>query len=128
MAELTQDQFLQRYGNLMVHIWGMPALLERFQKDPGTVLKEHGLDSESAKVTLLTPGTPNALGVTDQTMESQYKMWTEGKKKGNIPFYYVAQPPEGAGGEALSDSELMAVAGGGDISCCCCCTPCCSCC
>jgi hypothetical protein len=128
MAELTQDQFLQRYGNLMVLIWGMPALLERFQNEPAAVLKENGLDPGNAKVTLLSPGTPNSLGVTDATMESQFRMWTEGKKKGDIPFYYVAKPPEGTGGEPLSDAELMAVAGGGDISCCCCCTPCCSCC
>jgi len=124
MAEITQTQFLQRYGNLMVQIWGMPALLDRFQKEPNAVLKEHGLDTDNAKVTLLKPGTPNALGITDSTAESAYQLWVEGKKKGNIPFYFVAHPPEGTGGEALSDSELMSVAGGWSISCCSC-TPCC---
>lgn len=127
MPEINQDQFLQRYGNTMVHLWGMPALLERFKKEPTVVLKEYGLDPGSASITLLSPGMPNELGITDPTAESQFKLWTEGKKKGRIPFYFVEQPPEGLGGEAISDSELMAVAGGGDISCCCCCTPCCSC-
>jgi hypothetical protein len=126
MAELTQDQFLQRYGNLMVQLWGMPALLDRFKKEPSAVLKEHGLDPERAQVNLLKPGTPNDLGVTDATMESAYKLWTDGKKRGKIPFYFVEQPPEGAGGEALSDSDLMAIAGGWSISCCSC-TPCCCC-
>jgi len=126
MAEITQDQFLQRYGNLMVQIWGMPALLERFKKEPGTVLTEHGLDPERANVKLLSPGTPNDLGIADATMESAFKLWTEGKKRGTIPFYYVEQPPEGLGGEPLSDSELMAVAGGWTVSSCCC-SPCCCC-
>lgn len=126
MAEISQDQFLQRYGNLMIQIWGMPALLARFKTSPAAVLKEHGLDPGSASITLLSPGTPNSLGVTNATMESAYQLWTEGKKKGAIPFYFIEHPPEGTGGEALSDSELMAVAGGLSISCCCC-TPCCSC-
>lgn len=82
MADITQDQFLQRYGNIMVHIWGMPALLERFKREPQTVLKEYGLDPGAAKVALLTPGTPNELGITDQTMESQFRLWTEGKQLG----------------------------------------------
>jgi hypothetical protein len=128
MADITQDQFLQRYGQIMVHLWGMPALLDRFKKEPDKVLKEYGLDPGTAKVTLLKPGTKNDLGITEQTMESQHRLWTEGKAKGNIPFYYVEEPPEGTGGEAISDAELMAVAGGGTISCCCCCSPCCSCC
>lgn len=127
MAELSKEQFLQRYGNLMIHIWGMPALLERFRKEAAVVLKEHGLDTDKAAVTLLKPGEPNALGVTDSTADSQYQLWIEGKKAGNIPFYYVDQPPEGAGGEAITDAELMSVAGGGGISCCCSCTPCCCC-
>lgn len=126
MAEITQDQFLQRYGNLMVTIWGMPALLQRFKHEPAAVLKEHGLDTGTAKVALLTPGTPNDLGVADATMESQYKLWIEGKKRGSIPFYYIEHPPEGMGGEPLSDSELMAVAGGWTVSSCCC-SPCCCC-
>jgi hypothetical protein len=128
MAEITQDQFLQRYGNLMVHLWGMPALKQRFQSDPAAVLREYDMDPENARITLLQPGQPNALGISDATMESQYRLWTQGKQRGNIPFYYVSEPPEGIGGEALSDEELMAVAGGGDIKCCCCCSPCCSCC
>ncbi|HEY2379674.1 MAG TPA: hypothetical protein VGK48_00710 [Terriglobia bacterium] len=124
MAEITQAQFLQRYGNLMVQIWGMPSLLDRFKKEPSAVLKEHGLDAEKASVTLLQPGAPNSLGITDTTADSAYQLWVEGKKKGNIPFYFVAHPPEGTGSEALSDSELMSVAGGLSISSCCC-TPCC---
>lgn len=127
MAQLTQEQFLQRYGNFMVHLWGMPALLTRFKTDAATVLKEYGLDSEGVKVTPMTPDTPNNLGIKDKTMESQFQLWNLGKQKGEIPFYYVTEPPEGVGGEAISDEELMAVAGGGTISCCCCCTPCCSC-
>jgi hypothetical protein len=126
MAEISQDQFLQRYGNLMVQLWGMPALLTRFKKEPAAVLKEHGLDSGTAKVKLLKPGEPNELGITSPTMESAYQLWIQGKYKGTIPFYFVDHPPEGAGGEALSDSELMAVAGGLSISCCCC-SPCCCC-
>lgn len=127
MAELTQEQFLQRYGNFMVHLWGMPALLTRFKSDAATVLKEYGLDAGTAKVVILTPGSKNNLNITEPTAQSQFELWTKGKAKGEISFYYVAQPPEGIGGEAISDEELMAVAGGGNISCCCCCTPCCSC-
>lgn len=127
MADLTQEQFLQRYGNFMVHIWGMPALLTRFQSDPTTVLKEYGLDAGNAKITLLKPGTSNSLGIKDPTAESQFALWSQGKAKGDIPFYYVTEPPEGVGGEAISDEELMAVAGGGSVSCCCSCTPCCCC-
>lgn len=128
MADLTKEQFLQRYGNFMVHIWGMKALLDRFKREPGVVLKEYGLDPGNAKVTILTPGTPNNLGIKEATMDSQFQLWTQGKQKGNIPFYYIAEPPEGIGGESISDEELMAVAGGGSVSCCCCCSPCCSCC
>ncbi len=128
MAELSQEQFLQRWGNLLVHSWGMPALKERFKSEPAEVLKEYGLDPDGATITLLAPGTPNDLGITDQTFESQYRLWMQGKQRGNIPLYYVEEPPEGVGGEQLSDEELMAVAGGVDtVSCCCCCTPCCSC-
>jgi hypothetical protein len=126
MAEITEDQFLQRYGNLMLQIWGVPDLLERFKKEPAHVLKEYGLDPEKAEVTLLTPGTPNALGITDSSEHGAYTLWIQGKAAGNIPFYYLEQAPEGVGGQGLSDSELMAVAGGLSISIsCCCCTPCC---
>ena len=126
MAEITEDQFLQRYGNLMLQIWGVPALLERFKKEPPQVLKEYGLDPQKADVTLLAPGTPNALGITDSSEHGAYTLWIQGKAAGNIPFYYLEQAPEGVGGQGLSDSELMAVAGGLDISIsCCCCTPCC---
>jgi hypothetical protein len=132
MAEISQDQFLQRYGNLMLQIWGVPALLERFKKEPSKVLTEYGLDPEKAGVTLLAPGAPNALGVKDSSEESAYTLWIQGKAAGNIPFYFVEQAPEGVAGQGLSDTELMAVAGGAssaslaiNISCCCC-SPCCS--
>jgi|SRR5215475_8757506 len=124
MAEITEDQFLQRYGNLMLQIWGVPALLERFKKEPGSVLKEYGLDPEKATVTLLTPGNPNALGIMDASEHGAFTLWIQGKAAGNIPVYFLEQPPEGVGGEELSDSELMSVAGGLSISCCSC-TPCC---
>jgi hypothetical protein len=128
MAEISQEQFLQRYGNFMVHSWGMPALKTRFKQDPAEVLKEYGMDPGNARVTVMTPETPNQFGITDRTMESQYRLWLQGKQQGNIPFYYMEEPPEGIGSEALSDEELMAVAGGvSTIHCCCCCTPCCSC-
>jgi len=126
MAEITQDQFLQRYGNLMLQIWGVPALLERFKKEPTQVLKEYGLDPQKAEVTLLTPGAPNALGITESSEQGAYTLWIQGKAAGNIPFYYLEQAPEEVGGQGLSDSELMAVAGGLSISISCCsCTPCC---
>jgi hypothetical protein len=122
MAEVSQEQFLRSYGTVIVQNWAMPAFKERLKREPATVLKEFGLDPEGATVTILAPGTPNALGISDATAESQYRLWVQGKQRGNIPFYVSDEPPEGAGGEALTDEELMAVAGG--ISCCCC-TPCC---
>jgi hypothetical protein len=129
MAELSEDQFLQRYGHLIVQSWAMPAFKERLQNEPAEVLKECGLDSGGARITLLSPGQPNPLGLTgESTAESQYRMWVEGKRQGNIPLYVVDEPPEGAGAEALSDEELMGVAGGrGWGQYCCCCTPCCCC-
>jgi hypothetical protein len=126
MAEISEEQFLQRYGSLIVQSWAMPAFKERLGSEPAVVLKEFGLDPGTARITVLKPGTPNALGVTDATVESQYRMWVQGKQQGNIPLYIADEPPEGAGGEVLSDEELMAVAGGWSVSCCCC-TPCCSC-
>lgn len=128
MAEVSEERFLQIYGNVIVHSWAMPAFKTRLEREPAVVLKEYGLDPGTATVTILRPNQPNALGITDKTMSSQYQLWLQGKQRGNIPFYVADEPPEGTGGEQLSDEELMAVAGGvGDISCCCCCTPCCSC-
>src|SRR5437762_12576702 len=100
MAEITEDQFLQRYGNLMLQLWGVPALLERFKKESAQVLTEYGLDPEKAEVTLLSPGTPNALGITDSSEHGAYSLWIQGKAAGNIPFYYLEQAPEGEIGRA----------------------------
>jgi hypothetical protein len=127
MAEVSEDRFLQIYGNIIVQSWALPAFKERLESETAEVLKEYGLDPGNATITLLQPNQPNALGVTDKTAESQYQMWILGKQRGNIPFYVADEPPEGAGGEALSDEELMALAGGGWSVSCCSCTPCCCC-
>lgn len=124
MAEMTEDRFLQCYGNLLVQAWGMPKLMERLKKEPEEVVKEFGMDPEGAKVSVLAPGEPNNLGITECTAESQVELWNEGQKKGEINLYVPDSPPEDAGSTELSDEELMAVAGGWSISCCSC-SPCC---
>ena len=124
MAQISEDKFLQIYGNLLVNTWAMPDLKARFKANPEEVLKEFGLDPGTAKVQLIPPMEhPTA----ECTPQSQVRMWEEGLQSGIIQFVYPDQPPEGAQGMELTFEQLEAVAGGGDACCCCSCTPCCSC-
>jgi hypothetical protein len=123
MADITTDKFLQAYGNFLVAAWAAPALKNRFKKDPEKVLREYGLDPESAKVKIEAPGPANTPGATP---ESAAKLWNDGKKAGSIRFIFPEEPPQDLKTGVLSDKELEAVAGGvGNV--CCCCTPCCCC-
>jgi hypothetical protein len=126
MADISTHEFLEKYGHFLVQCWGLPALKQRFKREPEKVLKEFGLDTEGAKIAIKAPGSANVPKAM-QTPESQVQLWNEGKKSGKIDFYFPEEPPkEGAGALELSEDELMAVAGGGFYACCCCC-PCCCC-
>ncbi|HPY74224.1 MAG: hypothetical protein KBC30_03085 [Planctomycetes bacterium] len=119
---VTEEKFLQIYGNLLVQTWGDAELKARFMNNPAEVLKEFGLDAGNATIELISPqeeATPEC------TPESQVKMWNEGLQSGKIQFVYPENPPEGISGE-LSEEQLEAVAGGWSVGSCCC-TPCCSC-
>jgi hypothetical protein len=122
MADISTEKFLHAYGNFLVQAWGMPALKNRFKKEPEKVLKEFGLDPEGAKVLIKPPGPPSP----QATPESAAKLWNEGKKKGTIEFIFPEEPPADLKTQTLTDDQLQAIAGG-EGNYCCCCTPCCSC-
>lgn len=132
MSNLTEEKFLQIYGDLLVQYWGLPAHKERFKADPLAVLKEFGLDPGSAKVNVkyIAPGDnspqENNLNIPDPSAGSAFQLWTKGKEMGEIDFFVPEEPPEDSNSMELSDEELMAVAGGWSISCCSC-SPCCCC-
>ena len=125
MGTMTEEKFLQCYGNLLVQAWGMPALMERLKNDTVDVLKEFALDPGTAKVNVLAPGDPNNLNILEPSAASQAELWNHGVTSGEIDLYIPESPPEDAGSTELSDEELMAVAGGWSISCCSCCPCCC---
>ena len=120
MADISEDKFLQAYGQLLLQVWGDPALKARMKASPETVCKEYGLDAEGAKIVLVAadPTNPNA------TKESQVVLWNDGKRSGSIDFYFPEEAPEDLEEAELSEEELAAAGGGG----CCCCCPCCCCC
>ena len=120
--QISDEKFLQIYGNLLVNTWAFPELKSRFKANPAEVLKEFGLDPGTAKVVLAVPWETAG---PECTPESQVKLWNDGLKSGMIQFVYPEEPPEGMVGAELSEQQLEAVAGGGYY--CCCCTPCCSC-
>lgn len=119
---VSEEKFLQVYGNVLVQAWGDPAVKARMKAEPAAVLKEYGLDAQGATINLLPPGAPGP----NATAESQCRLWNDGVKSGTIDFYFPEEPPEGVSGMELSESELEAVAGGWSVSCCSC-TPCCCC-
>ncbi len=119
---ISEEKFLQCYGNFLVQAWSDETLKARFKGSPADVLKEFGLDPKGAKVRVIPPGPATA----QSTQESQVQLWNDGVSAGSIDFYFPETPPEGTFGGELSDADLEAVAGGWSISCCCC-TPCCSC-
>ncbi len=121
MATMSEERFLQSYGNFLVQAWSQAELKNRFKANPAAVLKEFGLDAGGATINILAPGQVTAAS----TKESQVALWNDGVNTGKIDFYFPETPPEGMPGE-LSDSDLEAVAGGWSISCCSC-TPCCCC-
>jgi hypothetical protein len=121
---VSEEKFLQIYGNVLTKTWGDPEFKERFTNETGDVLKEFGLDPGTSVIRLVQPGSTTS----DEslcTAQSQVKLWNDGLESGSIDFYYPSEMPEGAERMELSAEQLEAVAGGGD--CCCCCTPCCSC-
>jgi hypothetical protein len=120
---ITEEQFLQVYGNLLVQTWSDAELKARFLSHPEEVLREFGLDCGNATVELVSP---MAEATEECTPESQVTLWNEGLKTGKIRFIYPENPPEGMSGE-LSEEQLEAVAGGDWTVSCCCCTPCCCC-
>jgi hypothetical protein len=120
---VSEEKFLQIYGNILTRTWDDAELKKRFMDSPEEVLKEFGLDPGTAKVTIKKPWDDPDPKLC--TPESQVAMWNTGLKSGAIDFIYPEVMPEGAEGMELSAEQLEAVAGGGD-SCCCCCTPCCS--
>jgi len=126
MADVSQEKFLQAYGNFLVQAWANPQVKKKFKDEPGKVLKEFGLDPENAKIKILAPGTPNSLSIQNPTAESQVRLWNEGRKKGTIEFYFPEEAPADLATQELSDQELEAIAGGVSVSCCCC-SPCCCC-
>jgi hypothetical protein len=119
---VSEEKFLQIYGNLLVQTWGDAELKKRFKANPAEVLKEYGLDPGNATVELKAPW---AEATEECTPESQVRMWNEGLAAGKITFIYPENPPEGVSSE-LSEEQLEAVAGGWSVGSCCC-TPCCSC-
>ena len=125
MTEVSNEKFLQSYGNFLVQSWGNPALKSRFKQDPAKVLTEFGLDPEGAVVEIDSPEGPPGWSA-DATPESQVRMWNEGKKAGKIRFIYPEEPPQDLKTADLSDQELEAIAGG-NVTACCCCSPCCCC-
>ena len=121
--QVSEEKFLQIYGNLLVQTWAFDELKQRFKKNPAQVLKDFGLDPGTAKVNIIPPwDEPDPEKCTP---ESQYRMWKDGLASGSIDFVYPEQPPEGGGGEQLSMDQLEAISGGGYY--CCCCSPCCCC-
>ncbi|MFK8114820.1 MAG: hypothetical protein AB8B91_21645 [Rubripirellula sp.] len=132
MADITEEKFLQIYGDLLVQYWGLPAHKERFKADPLAVLKEFGLDPGSANVNVkyIAAGDnspqENNLNIPDPSASSAFQLWVKGKEMGDIDFFVPEEPPEDSNSMELSDEELMAVAGGWSISCCSC-SPCCCC-
>jgi hypothetical protein len=121
MADLSEQEFLEKYGRFLVTSWGTPPVKKRFKEDPAKVLKEFGLDPGNAQVLVEKPGPPSA----QATKESAAKLWNDGKKAGKIRFIYPEEPPADLATMDLTDDQLEAIAGGGYY--CCCCTPCCSC-
>lgn len=118
---LSNDEFIQAYGNFLVKTWNDPDLQTRFKGDPTGVLAENGLDSGGASVEIMAPGDH---GDERATPESQVELWNSGMESGNIHFYYPDSPPRGETME-LGEGELEAVAGGLTIACSC--TPCSTC-
>ncbi len=118
---VTQERFLQVYGNILMRTWEDTALKARFLASPAEVLREFGLDAGSSSIKVIEPW--QAADPTQCTPESAVKLWNTGLESGEITFVYPSQLPEGAAGVQLSVSQMEAISGG----CGCCCTPCCCC-
>jgi hypothetical protein len=118
---VTQERFLQVYGNVLMRTWEDVALKRRFLENPAEVLREFGLDAGSASIKVIEPW--QAADPAQCTPESAVMLWNKGLESGEITFVYPSQLPEGAAGVQLSVAQMEAISGG----CGCCCTPCCCC-
>lgn len=118
---MEKEAFMKAYARVLAKVWNKDD--DSFQKsllaDPEAVLKSEGLDSQGAKVNVITEIT------ADGTLDDQVRLWNDGVKSGNIDLYVPLTQPEDVEDMDLTDAELENVAGGGD--CCCTCTPCCCC-
>ena len=123
---MTEEKFLQAYGELLLNVWADEELKARLNAEPASVLKEHGLDPGSATVTVAAPDVANDTVPDKARVSTSLQHFSDGVAAGNVVFILPDAPTEDlASSGELSEAELDAVAGGG--MCCCCCCPCCCC-
>ncbi len=122
-----KSAFVQGYAMVTHRSWEDESYFNRLLKEPGSVLKEAGIETRpDAKVNVIT------LEISGQgKIDDQLALWQKGEETGTYQLLVPLKPENYNPDDfPLSDEMLQSVAGGamkkGGGNCCCCC-PCCSC-
>lgn len=118
MEPRERAAFVSAYTKVLTSAWSSDRYAAWLSSAPSAALAEKGLEVPAGATVTIIRET-----VGDPDLETQIRMWENGKTSGQYLLLVPSTPQIET--RELSESDLEAVSGGDNY--CCSCSPCCSC-